>query len=1437
MPSIPPADDPSENSPSSPDPKETDQGSAASEDVEAQSSLSFPWFWLGTFVGTVFGGIGLGLLVWGWIFVQEDLSPLVARLLSDYLGRPVELGEVENVTFGSAQVGASYIGPSAEDPTTLTADTVIVEVDLLKTLFTSELGLDLTVVGAEGYLAQDTERGWLNLVLPEREEPARPNRFDISVDDLRLQDSELTLVPLPPIGSEPEPILLEQVRGTLNTEKKAIAGKEPVLVRFEVTGEPLDGGEITLKGEVTPIEAVATTDEDGNVIEPENEVAFATNFFIQADEAPLADIIDFTLPTIDQELATEAVTIESGDVSGIMEMSFRPNDFDYSGTIQAKNADIATDILPLPIENASGETQFEGNLWTVDRLSGDYGAIKNVVAEGLIDFDNGYDLTAVKNNVSVDAFSRTIDLELPVPTEGTFDATASMTGPLDNPLFEGNATADGSVFVDKLTFTSASTDFLLQGQQLSLVNIAATPSTGGSIQGNGQVRLGEGTPFTFDLAGRDLPANELAAFYDLNPGFAIGLVSADAAVVGNSGVITTVVDWNAPNALYPGSGKIDITNGTDLRFRETVVAVGGGSVTGSGSLIDQIWDADVNVQAVQLSAFSEELRGDVSGQFQLEGTTADTRREAIAAQGNITFSEGLAAFSSQFDTLNSPLSAQVAWNGNNIQVFQANAARLSANGTLTPAFSNGSFSGLESFGLNVTAQDYALDELPFPIPDVLSLTGRSNVTGRLTGSPTAPNFRGDIQLADLVVNSLAFEPQLAGTIDYTTAAGLALNVAGSSDRIALNAGPFEANNLETNSDAIPPLDFNVNWQGAVAQGRTRGDLLSVTADNFPLAALNFPADGVAGIGQLRGTLSTPDLVVNLADASLNGNIAIDQLGVGYISAGQLVGQVSYVNDSATFTNGELRLSDNLYTVTGSLSLAGTTPTYNASINTSDGDVQDLLTALSIYTLEDFRRGLTPPDWLEDPLSQADLEALLTTVSAGVASQTALDQQLDRLAEIDELEDANAIANAAQPLPPLQELEGPLAGNLQLSGSGSDFQLDFDLTGEQWHWGENYSADTMIAKGALTPNILTLAPVRFSSSVNFPVAGIDSTDAESTDDEATNTDTADTNSPPNTTQPSTEASVDLAGQFVFGQDTELTSDLQANIQNVDITALRDILELPVDIAGRANGLATLSGTLANPQLRGFTELNAASINNTPIDSATAEFLYRNARLILSSALTTDNSENPLTLSAQIPYAFNFMDTQADSEDINIDISVKDDGLALLNIFSNQVAWESGEGQVNLAVGGTLSDIEIAGNASLNNAVISAAVLPEPLTNVNGSADFIDDQIIVEALNGQFSDGQLTAAGIFPLRTSIVKGIELAAPMPTSPRSDIAASPPDTPADTPADTPPEANTTGQSAEQSAEQPVEEPTEPPIEQPANPLFPRPLAPTLPLTVNLEN
>lgn len=1266
-------------------------------------SRRWPWFKLGLGAGALVGIAGIGAGIWGWLYLQENLSPLVSNALTNALERPVELGELERLGLGSLRFGPSEMGPrpSADDPTRATAETVWVEFDLFEVLWTRTLTLDLELSGVEGYLEQDQERGWILFQIPEGES----GRVKIRVDEILIKDSQVVMLPYRP--EQRQPILFEQVRGLVDLDPIVVEGESAQRISFDFKTAPEAGGQIDVSGQTQPTAA-----------------GRETNLVVRADRAPLADALSFTLSTLGFQ--DTPISAEAGRVGGVINLAFRPDQpTAFDGNLSLDDGELRVAQLPQPIRGIEGETQFEGQELTIDRLVASYGELE-AEAEGELDFQEGYDLVVRSDQVTVEDIVSTFDLSLPVAAAGTFAAEADVTGPLRDPRISGRVEAQDRAVVDQLTFAELATRFTYQGSQLFLDQIAAQPTVGGQLTGSGEVELGDPTRFAFDVSGQNLPANRLASLFGVNTNIVLGRVAADAQISGTPGAVSTVVQWRAPEAQYPGRGEVAIADGA-IRLRDTVLQVAGGTVSGSALFADGRWNSDLALANVALDQLSQRLSGQVSGQVELAGTTQDFSPAAITGQGDLTFSQGLAAFSAQLAQYRDPLVASVRWNGEQLIIDQATSDRLRASGTITPQLTGSSIAGIERFNLDLNADDYALATLPVKLPANVNLAGLASFSGQLTGTPSQPQLEGRVRLEDFVFNQLAFAPELTGPVDFSRTEGLALSLSGGGDRIAVNyTDPRD-------------FDFDIVQQGAFARGQTEGDLLVVEAGDFPLAALNLPAEGLAQIGQVRGVLDTANLAINLDTRAVVGDIAIDQLGIGYIGTDRFEGQVRFANNLATLTGGELTLGNSLYLINGRVQL-GENFAYRANIEAVQGEVQDILAALSIYDLQDFARGFRQPDFLRD-FSPAQLATILATSPTGSSEATVL-AQLRRLAEIQALQERAAQADDQAPLPPLQELYGPFTGDIALSGGTNQaFNARFDLAGADWQWGENYSADRFIAKGEVTPNALILEPLRFES-VAPTLAREEISDPELT------------------IEPEL-VYVNLAGQFVYGRDTELTSNLQATAANLDITDLREILNLPLDVDGRLNAIASLGGNLDNPQLRGTVNLDAATINNTPVDTANAQFLFQNARLSLLSTLTTTQSDEPLTLAAQIPYAFDFMAVQPESDAIAIDVSVENEGLALLNAFNRQVAWDSGQGEVRLQVRGTLADPRVSGFANLQNAVLRARVLPDPLTNVNGSARFEGDRIIVENLSGQFSEGQLAAAGVLSLTAPIISESALAA----------------------------------------------------------------------------
>jgi translocation and assembly module TamB len=99
---------------------------------------------------------------WAWTFVNERLSPWVSELLTETLGRPVELGPVERVSPLGLRFGPSAIPPTADDPDAVAIAGINVRFNPFQ-LLRRQIQPQITLEGVEAYLEQDESGEWLNL--------------------------------------------------------------------------------------------------------------------------------------------------------------------------------------------------------------------------------------------------------------------------------------------------------------------------------------------------------------------------------------------------------------------------------------------------------------------------------------------------------------------------------------------------------------------------------------------------------------------------------------------------------------------------------------------------------------------------------------------------------------------------------------------------------------------------------------------------------------------------------------------------------------------------------------------------------------------------------------------------------------------------------------------------------------------------------------------------------------------------------------------------------------------------------------------------------------------------------------------------------------------------------------------------------------------------
>jgi translocation and assembly module TamB len=816
---------------------------------------------------------------------------------------------------------------------------------------------------------------------------------------------------------------------------------------------------------------------------------------------------------------------------------------------------------------------------------------------------------------------------------------------------------------------------------LTSFNIAAIRGSG-----SGQLNIAGGTvnatnvelrngAFIARVEAREVQVERLAQVPPQLRGFVSGTFNF-------SGPVTS---FNLAAIRGSGSGQLNIADGT---VNATDVQLRNGSFT-----------ARVRTEGVQLAGFSQDLQGRLGGNLNVSGSLTALSPSAIQARGQLNFSEGIAL-------IDRPLTASISWNGQQLEIQQATANGFNANGVVNVNLANRGLQAIEGFNLNVRARDLNLQRLPAIVPNAVNLAGRADFEGRIAGTPTDPNVKGDLQLRDFVAGGLTFEPLLAGTVNAVPGQGVNLQLRGNEDRINVALAPN-----------YQPVSFLVRTQGAVATGTRSGGELVVAVENFPIDTIkafvptsSLPAQTRTLAAQpLSGRLSG-NLAVNLNTYGISGNVAIANPIFGTLRGDSFIGTIQYNNGVVALTNGEFKQGDNRYLLSANLTQTSKGPQFQAKLDVAQGELQDVLTALQIFDLSDLNRGLGAPTYGK--------AADVATAPAGLP-QAPLQNQLRRLSEIEAILQQREESEAASPLPELAEAKGRFTGTVNVVGSlSSGISAEFNIQGQNWQWGP-YSANEVIAQGGFQDGVLTLLPLRFQSGdrvANF--AGTLGGDAQS-------------------------------GQL--------------QLRNIPIDQLQAVLQKVTDLppaltgfTGLLNATATLSGSVKNPQARGELTITDATLNQTPVQSAQGSFSYNNARLNFGSTVLVAQTD-PLTISGSVPFKLPIASVEPENNQLNLDINVQNEGLALLNLLSGgQVTWLNGTGNVQLKVSGIIdpktnrpTQLVAQGIAAVDKATIGARALPEALTNVTGNVLFDFDRILVQAVRGQFSGGTIAAAGTIPI----------------------------------------------------------------------------------------
>ncbi|MGD1920661.1 MAG: hypothetical protein ACFCAD_18320, partial [Pleurocapsa sp.] len=505
--------------------------------------------------------------------------------------------------------------------------------------------------------------------------------------------------------------------------------------------------------------------------------------------------------------------------------------------------------------------------------------------------------------------------------------------------------------------------------------------------------------------------------------------------------------------------------------------------------------------------------------------------------------------------------------------------------------------------LAATTQDNSL------VAENVNIKGKAAFDGQFRGilllsAPINPEniyLTGDLRLQNFAFNDIVFDPAMTGNLAVQPGAQIALNLEGEQDVIAASAVPCNDDNCQ-----LPYLPTNLELrQGEntdnpiVAVGDRNGDRFSLDINNITLALLNIAPAKAAGIEGALGGTTTGNIDLDLYTFAAQGNIEIDNPGVGYIQANQLDAAFNYDPGSniAEVTTSSLDLGNSEYNLNAALDLES--GKIDGKLDIPEAYIQDVLTTFRWFSIQDVTNLFNIPDY-------AAPTAIKPAPDKDLVDKT-ITRKLNQLRNVNNQIQANAALKEAGNIPTQLDIRGKYVGEIVLGGTIQTPQADFRVEGNNWQWQPTEAYPNIVS-----PLGLVIEESQYISIPKLLVKG----ELEGTEVDLAKAELGDEN-----------AMMSLRGQL-----SPQNLDTNFAVANLTIDNIANFVEIPVDIAGEINTVGTLKGSLEKPNLAGKIAFTEGAFNGNILPAEIAgNYDYNGSELGFNTT-----APESIRVEANVPY---------------------------------------------------------------------------------------------------------------------------------------------------------------------------------------------------------
>ncbi len=550
----------------------------------------------------LFWGMGsVGLLILGgslahsYYLVQNQIAPLVEKELADFMNRPVKIGQIQQVSLNHIRFGPSELKATPTDGDRVFLAALEIGFNPWEWFLTRKLNLEITAVQPKIYLEQGKKGNWLLTPLDKLDLD-----YPLQINRLRLEKAEIKLVTRNAKEKFKPPVFAYLHQGKLEIQNQSQQ------IGFQLQGnlgKKLKNNQFKLNGS-------------------HDLAKIATNLSIRANNLDVADL---------NNLLNLPIALNQGNLDTNLDIQVRKQRLtSLQGTASLRDGTTTLAVIPQPLKNIQGIVRFQGTKISFDELNANFGAI-STQTQGYVDFQKDYNLTILTKSTAIAEVIKTFQFPQPqIALKGSIESKIRVKGQLSRPQITVSLknSEKSLIQLDKFIFKAINTDLVLNNDNIKIFQLNAILQQGGNLKGEGIITgqiqsTGKviANKFQFNLQGLQLPIQAISQNYPHK--LPISLISGETQISGK---------WGQPQSFKAiASLRMPIASGI---LKSQNLSYQGGNWGGNVQI------AGVNLAQLPIPMQSKFRRGNLTGDFQIQGQNQDLAQLQIFGQATLAIAGG-----------------------------------------------------------------------------------------------------------------------------------------------------------------------------------------------------------------------------------------------------------------------------------------------------------------------------------------------------------------------------------------------------------------------------------------------------------------------------------------------------------------------------------------------------------------------------------------------------------------------------------------------------------------------------------------------------------------------------------------------------------------------------------------------------------------------------